>query len=71
MVLRLAGSVELDVPDGGIYDVDDFVCEPVGGQLRAGDDATQARWVSRAEFVELPTAQGLFDALLEWGVLPD
>jgi len=69
-VVRLAGRVELDAPNGGIYDVDDFVCEPVGGALRAGDDATQARWVDLAEFTALPTAPGLYDALRGWGLLP-
>ena len=69
-VLRLAGRVELDAPGGGIYDVDDYVCEPLGGTLRAGDDAAQARWVSLAEFTALPTTPGLYDTLRRWGVLP-
>jgi 8-oxo-dGTP diphosphatase len=70
VVIRLAGRVELDAPGGGIYDVDDFVCERRGGDLRAGDDAAAARWVSLAEFTALPTPPGLYDALSGWGVLP-
>ena len=70
-MLRLAGQVLLDAPDGGVYVVDDFVCEVTGGKLRAGDDAQQARWVSRAELLALPTAPGLREALREWDVLPD
>ncbi|MEP7118587.1 MAG: NUDIX hydrolase [Acidobacteriota bacterium] len=27
----------------------DFLCRPIGGMLRAGDDAADARWVPRAE----------------------
>jgi hypothetical protein len=70
-VRRLAGRVELAAPGGGSYDVDDFVCEPFGGVLQAGDDAAQARWVSLAEFMELPTVPGLYDTLQGWGELPD
>lgn len=69
-VLRPAGRIELAAPGGGSYDVEDFVCEPVGGQLRAGDDATDARWVTRAQLAELELAPGLFATLAEWGLLP-
>ena len=69
-VLRAAGQVELDGPGGAVYDVVDFHCEPVGGELRAGDDALDARWVTRAELDELDLAPGLVDALTEWGLLP-
>lgn len=31
----------------------DFLCRPVGGTLRAGDDAADARWVARAEVAAL------------------
>jgi ADP-ribose pyrophosphatase YjhB (NUDIX family) len=27
----------------------DFLCRPLGGAVRAGDDAAEARWVARAE----------------------
>jgi len=70
-VTRLAGQVELDAPDGGTYLVDDYVCELIEGTLQAGDDATEARWVSHAELLALATAPGLYDALREWAVLPD
>jgi len=45
--------------------------ELVGGVLEAGDDAAEARWVSRAELLALATAPGLYEALLEWDALPD
>jgi 8-oxo-dGTP diphosphatase len=70
-VVRLAGRVERAAPGGGIYVIDDFVCSIAGGQLRAGDDAADARWVSRAELVALDLVPGLYAALDEWGVLPD
>ncbi len=31
----------------------DFLCRPLGGTLRAGDDAADARWVNRAEVAAL------------------
>ena len=70
-VLRLAGSVVLDAPGGGSYLVKDFVCAAVSGEPVAGDDARQARWVSRAELEALPTTPGLLEALASWGALPD
>jgi 8-oxo-dGTP diphosphatase len=70
-VVRLAGTVERPAPDGGIYVIDDFVCRVLGGELAAGDDATDARWVSRAELAELRLVPGLVEALAGWGVLPD
>jgi len=69
-VVRLAGTVERPAPGGVIYVIDDFVCRVVGGELVARDDATDARWVSRAELGELPLVPGLVAALTEWGVLP-
>lgn len=70
-IVRLAGTVERPAPDGGVYVIDDFVCRPVGGELVAGDDATDARWVSRREMAELPLVPGLVEALGEWDALPD
>ncbi len=67
---RPAGRVERDAPDGGIYVIDDFVCELIGGTLRAGDDAADARWFDRAELMRLPLSQGLLDCLQEWDLLP-
>jgi ADP-ribose pyrophosphatase YjhB (NUDIX family) len=69
-VVRLAGTVERPAPDGSIYVIDDFVCRAVGGSLAAGDDATDARWVSRAELADLQLVPGLVEALGDWGVLP-
>jgi ADP-ribose pyrophosphatase YjhB (NUDIX family) len=70
-VLRLAGRVERAAPDGGIYVIDDFVCSLEGGQLRAGDDATDARWVTPAELAELDLVPELYATLAGWGVLPE
>jgi ADP-ribose pyrophosphatase YjhB (NUDIX family) len=70
-VMAPAGQVERDAPDGSVYVIDDFVCRLEGGTLRAGDDADDAAWFSRAQLVELPLTSGLTAALTEWGLLPD
>jgi ADP-ribose pyrophosphatase YjhB (NUDIX family) len=69
-VVCLAGRVERPSATGGVYVIDDFVCRLVGGELTAGDDAVDARWVTRAELAELNIAPGLWTALEEWGLLP-
>lgn len=69
-VVRHAGRVERDAPDGGIYVIDDFVCTVEGGTLRAGDDAADARWVDRAAFEHLTLAPGLAGCLRGWDLLP-
>lgn len=70
-VTRFAGRVERPAPDGGVFVIDDFVCRVVGGELRPGDDATDARWVARAELAHLPLVAELVESLAAWGVLPD
>jgi ADP-ribose pyrophosphatase YjhB (NUDIX family) len=69
-VLRFAGQVERAAPSGGVYVIDDFACRVVGGELTAGDDAADARWVTRAEMAELELAPGVYEALDDWGLLP-
>jgi 8-oxo-dGTP diphosphatase len=70
-IQRRAGSVEREGGPGVIYAIDDFVCEVIGGALVAGDDAADARWVTRAGLDELLLVPELFDALADWGLLPD
>ena len=69
-VLHSAGRVTRDGPPGIVYDIEDFVCAVHGGDLRAGDDAAEARWVTRAELADLDLTPGLVGALTEWGLLP-
>jgi ADP-ribose pyrophosphatase YjhB (NUDIX family) len=70
-VVRFAGRVERDAPDGVVYVIDDFVCQVKGGRLQVGDDAADARWVTYDDFVALELAPGLHGALSDWGLLPD
>jgi len=75
-IVRFAGRVERDAPDGGVYVIDDFVCRVLDGENSpvAGDDARDVRWVTRAAFDALNDAgelvPGLRAALQEWDALP-
>lgn len=69
-VVRPAGRVRRKGPGDIGYDIEDFVCSVAGGELRAGDDAAEARWVSHAELASLDLVPGLLDALASWDALP-
>jgi 8-oxo-dGTP diphosphatase len=67
---RLLGAVELPGPDGTVIDVRDYLAVVTGGQLAAGDDAADVRWVAAAELDSLPLTSGLAGYLQAWGVYP-
>jgi 8-oxo-dGTP diphosphatase len=54
----------------GPYDIADYRCTVVGGTLRAGDDAAEARWCDAAALTDLPLVPQLLDTLRMWGALP-
>jgi ADP-ribose pyrophosphatase YjhB (NUDIX family) len=60
----LLGTVVL----AGRYLVHDFAATVVGGTLRAGDDATDARWCAPAEVRALELTPGLLDELARMGL---
>lgn len=68
------GSVHRAASDGRTYDIRDHRATPSGGTLRAGDDATDVRWVDAARYAQLDAAgelvPGLTDALRAWSCLP-
>lgn len=64
------GTVEIPGPGGLTYDIRDYACAAVSGELTAGDDALDARWVTRAELLALDTVRDLVETLERWGVLP-
>jgi 8-oxo-dGTP diphosphatase len=64
------GRVERPGPGGVTYVIEDIACTVRGGQLRAGDDADDVRWVDRAELAALPLTDGLLEALTGWNVVP-
>ena len=66
---RLLGAV--DVPGAGVlFRVHDYSCRAVGGTLRPGSDALDARFVTRRELLRLPVVPGLVEALAGWDALP-
>jgi mutator protein MutT len=69
VVHEMIGRIDIAHADV-VYDVVDFSAT-VGGRaptLTAGDDATDARWVTLAELTELRTTPQLIDTLRGWGV---
>lgn len=66
----LVGTVERPGPGGVVYEIHDYAATAVGGTLRAGDDAADARWVTPEQLRALPCTSGLVDILVEWRVLP-
>jgi 8-oxo-dGTP diphosphatase len=71
---RLVGRVARPGPSGVRYEIADYACmvsDPDGSETpAAGTDATDARWVSAAEYAALPVVAGLTETLAEWGALP-
>jgi ADP-ribose pyrophosphatase YjhB (NUDIX family) len=65
---RLVGSVERLSADA-LLEIRDYAATVTGGELSAGDDAADARWVSPAELGALPLTSGLAETLAGWGVL--
>lgn len=66
--LEVAVGAELLTVKIGDYDITDFAATVLGGQLRAGDDASDVRWCSVAELPSLPLTPSLRDALPALGL---
>ena len=47
----------------GLFRVQDFAARVVGGDLRAGDDAAEVRWVDVADLESIGLAPGLLEEL--------
>lgn len=54
----------------GCVEIADYRCRVVGGTLRAGDDAIDARWCDAATMLELPLVPLLVETLREWDAMP-
>ncbi|MBW4719308.1 NUDIX hydrolase [Saccharothrix obliqua] len=66
---ELVGQVTRPAADG-LYDIHDYACQVRSGVLRPGDDASEVRWATTAILATLDLADGLYEALREWGRLP-
>jgi len=71
---RLLGAVERPGGPQTIIEIRDYNAVVVGGELTAGDDAADGRWMSPAEVVALDGSgqltPGLVTALRSWSALP-
>ncbi|WP_119727435.1 NUDIX hydrolase [Thermomonospora amylolytica] len=65
-----AGTIHRPGLHGTTYEVHDYLATVVGGTLRPGDDAAEARWASVAELRAMPTTEALVETLTGWGALP-
>jgi ADP-ribose pyrophosphatase YjhB (NUDIX family) len=54
----------------GRVEIADYRCRVVGGTLRAGDDAMDARWCDAATMRALPLVPLLLETLREWDAMP-
>lgn len=63
-------SLRIPAGDGRVYEVHDFAATVIGGTLRAGDDAVDARWVSAEEIDALTVTDGLVGYLRRAGIIP-
>jgi ADP-ribose pyrophosphatase YjhB (NUDIX family) len=66
---RLLGQVRRPGLNGAVIDIRDYTATVIGGTLRPGDDAADARWVAAGEMDSLEITGGLIEALTDWGVL--
>jgi ADP-ribose pyrophosphatase YjhB (NUDIX family) len=66
---RLIGEVERPAPGGAVFGIRDYAASVSGGQLAAGDDAADARWIDPGDVGRLPLTSGLAETLTAWGVL--
>ncbi|EGD53742.1 NUDIX hydrolase [Gordonia neofelifaecis] len=61
----------IDYPGDRSYEIHDFAATIVGGDLRPGDDADDARWMTAADLASVPLAAGLHDHLRIAGLVPE
>lgn len=65
------GTVLRPGPHGEVYDIRDYACSLAAATTPVpGDDADDARFVTRAELAATDLVEGLWEALHEWGMLP-
>jgi 8-oxo-dGTP diphosphatase len=67
---RLLGTAELPGPEGAVIHVSDYLAVVTGGELAAGDDAADVRWVAAVDMAGLPLTSGLAEYLTAWGAYP-
>lgn len=70
---RLAGIVTRPAASG-LYEIYDYECQVIEGELVPGDDAAEAVWIDLATFTTLERTNlltdGLAPTLRDWDMLP-
>jgi 8-oxo-dGTP diphosphatase len=66
---RLLGQVRRPGLNGAVIEIRDYTVTVIGGSLRPGDDAADARWIAAGDMDSLEITDGLIEALTDWGVL--
>src|SRR3954469_2589040 len=66
--LQVVVGDELLTVEIGDYDVTDFAARVIGGELRAGDDASDVRWCSPEELPTMAITPSLLEALPALGL---
>ena len=70
-VVREVGTIQRDAPSGDTYVIRDFLCAlSTDATPVADDDASDAGFFTLTEVIELPTSEGLLEALREWDLIP-
>ena len=70
-VVREVGTIQRDAPSGDTYVIRDFLCAlTVSAMPVADDDASDAGFFALTEVIELPTSEGLLEALRDWDLIP-
>lgn len=68
----LLGVVHREYVDGDgrhvTLEIHDYAARVVGGELTAGDDALEVRWMSAADMSAAPLTPRLLEALADFGV---
>jgi ADP-ribose pyrophosphatase YjhB (NUDIX family) len=67
----VVGTVERPGPGGSTYTITDYACGLASdpSAARAGDDADAVAWVADADLAGYDLVDGLYDALLGWGLV--
>ena len=70
-VIREVGTIQRDALLGDTYVIRDFLCAlSTDATPVADDDASDAGFFTLTEVIELPTSEGLLEALREWDLIP-
>ena len=69
-VVREVGTIQRDAPSGDTYVIRDFLCAlSTDATPVADDDASDAGFFTLTEVIDLPTREGLLEAIRDWDLI--